>query len=39
VIPWIQEVPIDRISGSIGIVPVTQLRAIAAKLAELKDRE
>jgi hypothetical protein len=39
IIPWIQEVPIDRISRSIGIVPLVQLRAIAAKLVELKDRE
>jgi PemK-like, MazF-like toxin of type II toxin-antitoxin system len=36
VIPWIQEVPIDRIIGSIGIVPGKQLVAIAAKLADLR---
>ena len=39
VVPWIQEAPIDRILGSIGIVPGKQLRTIAAKLAELRDRE
>jgi hypothetical protein len=39
IVPWIQEVPIGRIIGSIGIVPVAQLKAIAVKLAEMKDQK
>ncbi len=39
VIPWIQEVPTERIIGAIGIVPSKQLEAIATKLADLRDQE
>jgi mRNA-degrading endonuclease toxin of MazEF toxin-antitoxin module len=39
VIPWIQEIAPERILRPLGIVPGKQLKAIAAKLAELRDRE